>query len=107
MIDQQRWQSQSFYQQIGNIASELSRAITFKSQNDVEHMNASLWRLLELLDLTIDDSRNRVRLKELCRFKEVLGDWYCQTRVYDVDPESLKNYSLNLAMLARYKTGAH
>jgi len=101
MIDQQRWQNQSFYQQSGNIASELSRAVKFRDQHDIDHMNASLRRLLELLDLTIDDDRNRSRLKELCRFKEVLSDWYCQTHAYDVDPESLKRYSLNLAMLAR------
>ena len=101
MIDPQRWQGLTFYQQLGNIASELSRAIKFKNQNDVEQMNSALWRLLELMDLTIEDQRNRLRLRELCRFKEVLGDWYCQTKVYDVDPESLKSYALNFAMLAR------
>ena len=101
MIDQQRWQNMSFYEQQGNIASELNRAINFKNQHDIEHMNSSLWRLLELLDLTIDDARNRLRLRELCRFKEVLSDWYCQTKAYDVVPEALKSYSLNFAMLAR------
>ena len=101
MIDESRWQSLSFYQQQGNIASELSRAITFKEQNDSERMNSSLWRLLELVDLTIDDQKNKLRLRELCRFKEVLSDWYCQTKVYAVNPESLKDYCLNFAMLAR------
>ena len=101
MINQQRWQILTFYQQMGNIASELSRAIKFKNQNDTEHMNFSLMRLMELMDLTIDDKKNKSRLRELCRFKEVLSDWYCQTHVYDVDPESLKSYSLNFALLAR------
>ena len=101
MIDESRWQSLSFYQQQGNIASELSRAITFKEQNDSERMNSSLWRLLELVDLTIDDQKNKLRLRELCRFKEVLSDWYCQTKVYAINPESLKDYCLNFAMLAR------
>ena len=101
MIDQKRWQNLSFYQQMGNIASELSRAIKFKDNNDAEHMNSSLWRLLELMNLTVDDEKNRSRLRELCRFKEVLSDWYCQTKVYAIDPESLKSYSLNFAMLAK------
>ena len=101
MINQQRWRILTFYQQMGNIASELSRAIKFKNQNDTEHMNFSLMRLMELMDLTIDDKKNKSRLRELCRFKEVLSDWYCQTHVYDVDPESLKSYSLNFAMMAR------
>lgn len=101
MVDKKRWQSQTFYQQMGNIASEISRAIRLKEQKDIKHMCSSLWRTLELLDLTIEDVKNRARLKELCRFKEVLGDWYCQTEVYSVNPEALKNYSLNFAMLAR------
>ena len=101
MISQHRWQNLTFYQQLGNVASELSRAIKFKDHDDIEHMNSSLWRLLELLELTIDDRKNKSRLRELCRFREVLCDWYCQTRLYDVDPESLKNYALNFAMLAR------
>ena len=86
---------------MGNIASEISRAIKFKEEKDADHMKSSLWRLLELVDLTIDDQKNKPRLKELCRFKEVLSDWYCQTNVYSVNPESLKEYCLNFAMLAR------
>ena len=101
MIDQQKWQTLTFYQQIGNIASELSRAILFKDQNSVEHMNFSLWRLLELLDLTIDDQKNKLRLRELCRFKELISDWYCQTHEYEFNPESLKRYSLDFVILAR------
>ena len=101
MIDQQKWQTLTFYQQIGNIASELSRAIRFKDQNDVERMNFSLWRLLELLGLTIDDQKNKFRLRELCRFKELISDWYCQTHEYEFNPESLKRYSLGFVMLAR------
>lgn len=86
---------------MGNIASELSRAVRFKKQNEIEHMNSSLWRLLDLFDLTIGDKKNSSRTRELCRFKEVLCDWYCQTEVYQVNLESLKNYSLNFALLAR------
>ena len=101
MIDEKRWQGLTFYEQLGNVASELSRAIKFKNQNDINHMNSSLLRLLELLDLTIVDPKNKLRLRELCRFKEVLGDWYCQTKEYEINPESLRNYALRFAILAR------
>ena len=100
MIDEKRWQRFSFYQQMGNIASEISRAINFKNKKEKKHLDASLWRLLELVDLTIEDEKNKLKLKELCRFKEVIGDWFCQTNVYRVNPESLKNYSIQFAMLA-------
>ncbi len=101
MIDQKRWQDMTFYQQMGNMASEISRAVKLKKQKDTKHMLSSLWRTLELIDLTIEDTKNRSRTRELCRFKEVLGDWYCQTGIYSVNPEFLKNYLLNFAMLAR------
>ncbi len=101
MIDEKRWQRFSFYQQMGNIASELSRAIRFKEQNDFKHMQSSLLRLIELLDVTKEDSQNKNRLKEICRFKEVVSDWYCGTNVYSVLPETLKNYAMTFALAAR------
>ncbi len=100
MIDETRWRNKTFYEQMGNIASELSRAVKFKEQQDFGHMNSSLWRTLEMIDLTIDDKRNISRSRELCRFKEVLSDWYCRTGEYRVKPESLKSYALNFALLA-------
>lgn len=100
MMDENRWQRFNFYQQMGNIASEISRAINLQKKNDEKHRDASLLRALELLELTIADDKNKSRLRELCRFKEVIGDWYCRTNVYNVDPESLKSYSLKIALLA-------
>ncbi len=101
MIDEKRWQKFNFYQQMGNIASELSRIIYFQKKKDTKHMDAALWRLIELVDLTIDDKKNIRKLRELCRFKEVLSDLYCKTNVYNISYESLLNYSLNFAILAR------
>ncbi len=98
MIDVNRWRSMAFYQQMGNIASELSRAVRFRNQDDIRHMKSSLWRTLEMLDLTKDDKRNRSRLRELCRFKEVLSDWFSLTGEYEVSPESLKSYALSFAI---------
>ena len=103
MIDGNRWKKLTFYQQMGNITSEISRAIRFKNENDIKHMDSALLRLIELLDLTIEDDNNRTRLRELCRFKEVLGDWYQKTRIYHVKPEALKNYSLQFAKLTTRK----
>ena len=85
---------------MGNIASELSRAILFKDKNEQDRMKNSLLRLIELIDLTIEDPKNIRRLKELCRFKEVVADWYCGTRVYAIPPESLKSYAMQFALLA-------
>lgn len=101
MIDKERWHKYTFYQQMGNIASELSRAILLKKKNNIAQMDNSLLRLIELLNLTIQDKKNIKRLKELCRFKEVVADWFCRTNTYSINFESLKTYSLHFAMLSR------
>ena len=100
MIDKTKWFNYSFYQQMGNIASELSRAIIFENRNNDDHKRASLLRLIELLDLTKEDPKNKKRLKELCRFKEVVADWYSGQKTYHVHPESLKSYAMQFAILA-------
>lgn len=101
MIDETRWRRFSFYQQMGNIASELSRAAGFEKKRNEKQTRSALWRLLELVDLTIEDPKNRSRLRELCRFKEILADWYCGTGIYRPRPESLKRYAMDFALLAR------
>ena len=101
MIDRNRWQQYTFYEQMGNIASELSSAIRFKHNHEDEHMDAALCRLLEPLENTIGDPKNKNRLRELCRLKEILADWYCGTHEYSIDPESLKRYAMDFALLAR------
>lgn len=103
MIDRDKWQSYSFYQQMGNIASELGRVILFESRQDLKHRDSALWRLLELVDLTVENPGNRNRRKELCRFKEVLADWYSGRNDYEVRPESLKNYAMQFALLTSKK----
>jgi hypothetical protein len=101
LIDEKRWFKFTFSQQMGNIASEISRAIHFENRQDVNHLKSALLRTIELLDLTKEDTKNIKRLKELCRFKEVVCDWYCGTNVYNVDPKSLKNYAMIFALAAQ------
>jgi len=101
MIDEKKWRKYSFYQQMGNIASELSRAVHFEKNVDTAHLKAAQLRLIELVDLTIDDPKNIKRLKELCRFKEVLGDWYWDSNQYGFKPEFLKNYAMDFALSQR------
>ena len=69
----ERWSTFSFASQIMNISSELSRAVSFKKKHDVEHMNASLWRALELTDLSLMVSATTGRRREMARFREALS----------------------------------
>ena len=94
------WQKLSLAEQMGNIGSEISRA--FKWQNkDKELYENAVDRALELLDLTISDSRWRARLKELSRVREIICDTFFGGKKYFDSFERLNNYFFHFAYLAR------
>jgi hypothetical protein len=70
-----RWQKLSFFEQMANIGSEVNRAIGWREKN-LEYSRLAAKRALELLDLTIDDPRNKKRRRELLRLREVLADYF-------------------------------
>ena len=67
-----RWHTFSLAEQLGNIGSEISRAI--KARGDAQRYENAITRAFELLYLTIQDKRWFGRLKELTRIREVLCD---------------------------------
>jgi len=72
-----RWAEMAFLEQMANIGSEIQRAISWKSKNNKEYSDRAFERGLELLDLSIADSKNKQRLRELTRLREVLVDYFC------------------------------
>ena len=69
-------------EQLANIGSEISRAINWWEKNK-EYFKLAFYRALELLSLTLADPKNKGRrLRELCRAKELLVDWFYGSQVY-------------------------
>ncbi|MEK7516895.1 MAG: hypothetical protein AAB562_04860 [Patescibacteria group bacterium] len=95
-----RWQELSLAEQMGNIGSEISRALRWRD-NDQKLFIGAFDRALELLDLTISDSRWRGRLKELTRVREAVGDAFCGGSEYRTSFEDLNRYFFNFAIAAR------
>jgi len=100
-MDKQRWQQLSLSEQLGNIGSEISRARHWDKHNDRDSRNKALERILEYLDFMLDDKRLIGRIKELARFREVIGDWYCDQQYYEISLEALESYCIFFAMRAR------
>lgn len=96
------WFKLSFYEQMGNIGSEVGRARKWQHKNQKLFEN-SFFRAMELLSLTIDDKRWASGLKELCRLKEVMGDAYYGGELYNSDFASLEKYFFHFALAARNK----
>jgi len=86
-----RWFKLSLFEQLANIGSEVERAILWKEKNR-EYSQQAFYRSLELLSLTIDDQKNRGRLKELTRLYEVLVDYFAGDNQYQSSDKLWRNY---------------
>ncbi len=91
-LTQEKWQKKSFFEQMANIGTEIGRAINWRKK-DAQKSSASFERGLELLDLTIEDKKNHQgKLKELCKLREVLVDYFMYDNVYGSSDEKWNNY---------------
>lgn len=97
-----RWHTFTLAEQLGNIGSEVSRAMNWKNKDD-ETYRLAVWRALELFDLTIADPRWRHRLKEIIRAREFFIDALDGGKTYHTTLEDLNRYFLQFAIAARIK----
>ena len=97
-----RWHTFPLMLQLAHVGSEVSRACKAKDNNDHERLWFALERMLELLDLTIGDPKNRYRLRELCRAREVLCDCLVGGNTYHSTTPSLDRYFLQFAIAAKH-----
>lgn len=97
-----RWWELSLCGQLGNVGSEVSRALRWKTRNPQISQRA-FDRALELMDLTLDDPRHRcsvARLRELARVREVLVDFLAGSNEYQSTGVSLQKYFDTFAVAA-------
>ncbi|MEO8065824.1 MAG: hypothetical protein ABI643_03145 [Candidatus Doudnabacteria bacterium] len=88
-----RWFTMTLAEQLGNVGSEYSRAVSSRKRNDQAKFEGASKRFLELLDLTINDPRwSAARKREFLRLREVGCADY---------PENLQAYFDQFALMAR------
>ena len=89
-----RWWELSLYEQLGNVGSEVSRALRWKIRNP-EIAKSAIERVLELLDLTLADPRHKrsvACLREIARTREILVDFLVGSNEYQSTGDSLQRY---------------
>ncbi len=100
-MTKERWKTFSFFEQMANVGSEVERAIGWQEKNNPQYSCLAVDRALELLDLTIDDLRNKKRRRELGRLREVLVDYFYASNAFASSSRSWRNYFLAFAWAAR------
>ena len=76
------WFKRSLIFQMANIGIEVERIMDGRRKGDLENSKCALWRALDLIWLTVEDPKNRKRLKEIVRMREVLLDYFMGDNVY-------------------------
>ena len=102
-----RWREFSFFKQMGNIGSEVSRALSWREKDPTTARN-SVNGALELLDLTLEDPKNqtrRSRAKELWLIREAIVDFFYFDNQYGSSPETWREYFDAFAYAAALERG--
>lgn len=98
-----RWQTLTLAEQMGNIGSEVHRAIRWHATQNQASWEKAFDRALELFDLTIADQRWRSGMSELTRSREVFCSLFYDSNSITVSPENLQKYFDQFAVAARLK----
>jgi len=100
------WAKLSFAEQMANIGSEIERTINWKKRGRDEHSQESFFRALELMDFTIADTKkDGGKLKELCRTREGLVDYFFGENEYKSSDEIWQKYFRAFGWLASLQRG--
>jgi len=96
-----RWSRLSFIEQMANIGSEVERALTWQSKHNAGYCQQAFDRSLELIDLTLDNTKVFSRLKEVARLREAIVDYFFGLNQFKFTEESLRKYFSNFVYAVR------
>lgn len=96
-----RWFELTFAEQMGNIGSEVHRAVQWRDR-DRMIFDRAIDNALELIGVTVRDARWQDRLKEILRVREFVCDAAFGEKIYG-SLEDFDEYFLQFAILARQK----
>lgn len=100
-LAQGRWSKMPFVEQMANIGSEIERSLNWQLKNNPSYSRQAFERSLELLDLTLNDERNLLKLKELTRLRESIVDYFFGDNTYNSTDISWRKYFAAFTYAAR------
>jgi hypothetical protein len=101
VFDKKKWISLSIFDQMGNVSSEVGRALSAKRRGDQESQCAAFYRGLDLLDATIEGLVSQKSQK----FREVLiaREQFCEAILTEKNDPKLDAYFTQFAIAARLR----
>ncbi|MDP3921190.1 MAG: hypothetical protein Q8R76_10355 [Candidatus Omnitrophota bacterium] len=96
-----RWSRFSFAEAMANIGSEVERAMKWRAKKNPQYSELALQRALELIQLTLNSTRQLPRLKETARVREALIDYFYGENEYHSTDEAWSRYFTQFTLAAR------
>lgn len=95
------WAKMPILLQMGNIGSEVSRALKWQAKGRSDRMNTAIDRALELFDWTIAAQQHASILREILLAREEFCQYFFDGQDFQVDPEKMLNYYNGFVMMSR------
>lgn len=100
-----RWFSFSLIEQLANISSDVERTIQWKKRGHLEYSQQACELALELMDLTIADPKNRKKLKEIVRVRNMFAGQYMGINEFSFTDEYWQKYFFDFGYAAAINRG--
>lgn len=100
-FDQAAWADLDVFNQMGNIGSEVGRALTAKKQGKPDRMQSAFYRGLDLINDTAEAwaRQKRLGIKELLCARELFAESVLTSKV----DSTLEEYFMQFAVAARLR----
>lgn len=96
-----RWGKMPLVEQMANIGSEVERALNWRNKNNSDYSKKALERALELIDLTLENTRIASHFKEIARLREAIVDYFCGSNQFMSTEDLWRNYFSHFNYAAR------
>ena len=98
-FDREAWAKLSLFEQLGNIGSEVGRALSAKRRGDIASRDAALARGLDLIDASAEQlaKQHSPKTRELLRAREL----FAQSVMTTNEDSTIEAYFFNYALAAR------
>ena len=100
VVSKEKWGTLTLAEQLGNIGSEVGRAVKWQNKDEKSFWGA-VTRALELFDLTQMDERWKGRQLEIGRAREVFADAVLGGQEYKSSLADIERYFMRFALLAQ------
>lgn len=96
-----QWSDRSISFQLASIGAEFGRSMKEKERGISFDKSPAFDRMIELIDLTIEDPKNSTRRGELCKLRECLCDFLAGSNIWQSSAEYFDRYFMDFALEAQ------